>query len=497
MATELNPKTERFSMDETSRSNRVLETAWHRYAQLDANAIKSQRQFMRLKRAIAYLGVLAVLFAILVDHYSPSVPSWGQLIFRVLLILTPIVTSIIAAFTNKFQQGQRYLASRAAAEEILKEIYIYRTVLKNSKRRDKWLSNRLAAILRKLYRSVGGELILEPYHGDLPPYHDPSKEYSDPGFKDLSGEEYVTYRLEDQLAWHIKKNLRLQRDRKRIQWLILIFGGISSFLAAWGGPLVLWVAFTSAIASALIGWEELRGLDLKVANYSQVVLELNIIHDQWLMLSEDERTQAEANKIVRQTENVLWNQNTEFINAMRKAFADAEGDEDELIEHALEEAQESTEQIQDKLYTETENLIDEGSDAAVDKLETAIEDSVEPLHQMFADMQAIREEELAKQAAAEAKAAEAAGVEEAFVEETFVDEDFGEDFVDENFEDEVFDDEEDFEDENFVDENFDDDVIDEDFGEEDFVDEDFGEGSEEILGASEEFLDDDWEDENG
>ena len=490
MTTETSPKTEKYSMDERSQSNnRVLETAWHRYAQLDANAIKSQRQFMRLKRAIAYLGVLAVLFAILVDHYSPSVPIWGQLIFRTFLILTPIMTSIIASFANKFQQGQRYLASRAAAEEILKEIYTYRTVLKNSKNRNKWLSDRLAAILRKLYRAVGGELILQPYSGDLPPYHDPSKEYSDSGFKDLTGEEYVTYRLEDQLAWHIKKNLGLQRDRKRIQWLILIFGGLGSFLAAWGGPLVLWVAFTSAIASALIGWEELRGLDLKVANYSQVVLELNIIRDQWLMLSEDERTPAKVNKIIRQTENVLWNQNTEFINAMRKAFADAEGDEDELIEHALEKAQESTEQVQDKLYTETEELIDEGADAAVDKLETAIEDSVEPLHQMFADMQAIREEELAEQAAAEAeaKAAEAAVVEETFVEETF---------VDENFEDGVFDEEEDFEDEVFVDENFDDDVVDEDFDEEDFVDEDFGEDNEEILGASDEFLDDDCENES-
>ena len=490
MTTESSPKTEKYTMNEKSQSHRVLKTAWHRYAQLDANAIKSQRQFMRLKRVTAYLGVLAVLFAILVDHYSPSVPSWGQLILRILLILTPILTSIIAAFANKFQQGQRYLASRAAAEEILKEIYTYRTVLKNAKNRNKWLSDRLAAILRKLYRAVGGELILEPYNGDLPPYHDPSKEYSDPGFTDLSGQEYITYRLEDQLAWHIKKILVLQRDRKRIQWLILIFGGVGSFLAAWGGPLVLWVAFTSAIASTLIGWEELRGLDLKVANYSQVVLKLNIIRDQWLMLSEDERTSAEANKIVRQTENVLWNQNTEFVNAMRKAFADSEGDEDEFIQHALEKAQESTEQIQKKLYTETEELIDEGADAAVDKLETAIEDSVEPLHQMFADMQAIREEEVAKQA--EAKAAEAAAVEDAFAEETFVDEDFGSDFVDEDFEDEVFEDENGFEDE-----NFEDDFVDGDFDEEDFVDEDFGEGSEEILGSSEESLDDDWEDEQG
>ncbi len=492
-------------MNERSQSHRVLETAWHRYAQLDANAIKSQKQFIRLKRASAYLGVLAVLFAILVDHYSPSAPSWGQLILRVLLILTPIVTSIVAAFANKFQQGQRYLASRAAAEEILKEIYLYRTVFKDSNNRNKWLSNRLAAIQRKLYRAVSGELILEPYGGDLPPYHDPSKEYSDPGFKDLTDEEYLTYRLEDQLAWHIKKNLKLQRDRKRIQWLILIFGGIGSFLAAWGGPLVLWVALTSVIASTLIGWEELRGLDMKVTNYSQVILELNIIRDRWLMLNEDERTKVEANKMIRQTEDVLWTQNSDFIAAMRKAFADAEGDEDELIQHTLDKAQESTEQIQDKLYEKTEELIDEGADKAVEQVEEAIEESVEPLHQMFTDMQAIREEKLAEKAAAEVAAAaeaEAAATiftEESFEEEVFVDEDFGDDLVDESvaeddFVDEDFGDDfvdEDFEEEDFIDEDFGDDFVDEGLEGEDFVDEDFGESDEEMLGASEEL--DDWE----
>ncbi len=422
--------------------NKVLETAWHRYAQLDANARITKKRYMRLKRVMASLTVLAVLFAILADAYSASVPTWTQLILRILLIITPITTSIIAAFANKFQQGQRYLASRAAAEEILKEIYVYRTVLKRSPARNKWLSDRLADIQRKLFRAVSGELFLKQYKGDLPPYYDASKEYSDPGYEDLTGPEYVTYRLEDQLAWHIKKNLELQSERKRIQWLILTFGGGSAFLAAWGGSLVVWVALTSTVAAALIGWEELLGLDIKVTNYSRVILELNIIRDQWQMLNEDERTEEEASKMVRATENILWNQNIEFVNAMQKALAASDGEEEELIKHVLEKGRVASEQMQRKLYTETEELIDEGIDEAVGRVEKNIETSVESLHEMYTDMRAIDEEELAL-----AKSA----VEET-VEDDFIDEDFGEMPVDEDFVDEDFTDPVSEEDENFIDE---------------------------------------------
>ena len=52
-----------------------------------------------------------------------------------------------------------------------------------------------------------------------------------------------------------------------------------SFLAAMGGALSLWVAVTAAIASAYIGWSELRNLDDTLKNYSKVVLELMFLND--------------------------------------------------------------------------------------------------------------------------------------------------------------------------------------------------------------------------
>ncbi|MBC8506566.1 MAG: DUF4231 domain-containing protein [Anaerolineales bacterium] len=381
-------------MIEYTSQNSLLETAWRRYAVLDANAKAVQNQYMWLRRFMASLGVLAVLFAILVDNFTDQVSAIVGIILRVLLILTPILISVFAAFTNKFQQGQKYLSYRAAAEGILKEIYIYRTANKNAANRDTLLSNRLASIQRDLFRGAGGELVLTEFKGDVPPYFYPDDERSDPGFTDLDGEKYLVYRLEDQLLWHTKKNLELQRDRKLIQWSILAFGGVGAFLAAWGGNLAIWVAFTASIASALIGWEELRGLDMRVGNYSQVILELSIIRDWWLTLRYAGPSQENAAQLAIKTEKVLYDQNLEWVSAMRKALAESEGDEAELVEHMIEEGREATAQLQEKLFTEVEELYDEGLVEAVDRVESVIEDSADSLRSMFAGITAIDEDDL-------------------------------------------------------------------------------------------------------
>ncbi len=381
-------------MTDFSSQNPLLETAWRRYAVLDANANAVQKQYMRMRRFMAILGVLAVLFAILVDNYTGVVPDIVGILLRVFLILTPIVISVIAAFSNRFQQGQKYLSYRAAAEGILKEIYTYRTSNQFLPNRDTQLSNRLASIQRDLFRGAGGELVLTQFKGDVPPYYYPDDERSDPGFTDLTGEQYLVYRLEDQLNWHTKRNLELQRDRKLIQWSILAFGGIGAFLAAWGGNLAVWVAFTAAIASALIGWEELRGLDMRVGNYSQVILELNIIRDWWLTLRKIGASQEDSFQLAIKTEKVLYDQNLEWVSAMRKALAEAEGDEADLVEHAIEEGREATAQIQEKLFTEVEELYDEGLSEAVDRVETVIDDAADSLRDMFTGITAIDEDEL-------------------------------------------------------------------------------------------------------
>ncbi|MBN1667141.1 MAG: SLATT domain-containing protein [Anaerolineales bacterium] len=433
----------------------VLGQAWKRYAELDYNSQKERDAHFRIRRWIYVLSILATTFAILVDNFSNFfyflgeglARDIGELIVKILLILTPITSSIIAAFYNKFRSGQRYLVFRAAAEEVLKEIYIYRTVLKHSSRRDKWLNERLAHILRKLYRSADGELTMEPYDGKIPPYYDPVTGWGDSGFDDLDSEQYIDYRLLDQLTWHIKKIEATQKERKRNQILILAFGGSGAFLAALGGGFSIWVALTASITAALVGWEELRGMDTRVQNYSRVVLELSLLRDRWLTLTEAERTEEEFFKMVREAEKVLWDQNVEFTSAMIKALAEAIGDESDLIDQMIklsrDYAHESMETMQDKIVARAEGALDESVERVaigmedsmntVGSLMTSIADQVQSGFEDDGFQDEVFEDEVTPPAGAVAQP-----VGEAFQDEVFVDD---EPFVDEVFVDEVFQDE--------------------------------------------------------
>lgn len=328
------------AMQEKTASKKmpILDIAWMRYAQLDQAAEKLSNPHYALRRWISILGVIATLLAVLVQTYPENFPVLGRVALKVLLIAAPISASVLAAFFNKFYGNGSWLILRAGAEEIKKEIYNFRTVLQNDPNRRAWLEKRLVDIQRQVYRGLGGEMVLSPYKGETPPYYDPSNPESDPGFHDLEGEEYFMYRLQDQLAWHIGKNNRIQAERTRLQWAILIAGGLGSFLAALGGTLALWVAVTASIAAALIGWSELRNLDSTLKNYSKVIMELMIIFDHWKNLEYEERTNTEFYKMVRETEKVLWEQNKEYIRSMQEALEDDDLEEADLIDEVLNKA---------------------------------------------------------------------------------------------------------------------------------------------------------------
>ena len=354
----------------------ILKIAWTRYAQLDALSEKRDKPFFRWRRWVAILGALAAFFAVITQVYSDYMPATLSLALRVLLIATPITASVLASFINKFYVGTERLAARAGAEEILKEIYMYRSFFKNKPDRRGWLENRLAYIQRQVFRGMGGELVIEKAPDKIPPYYDPDNPNSDPGFNDLTGPDYIKYRLENQLAWHIRKVQKLETDRTRLQVFILGAGGLGAFLAAWGGDLTIWVAVTATIGSALIGWQELRNLDGTIKNYSKVIMELMIIYDHWNMLEPEERTDAEFFQMVKSTEEVLWNQNIEYIKSMQEVLSKETLEEAELVKDVLKNAVETDEafkkHMRESVVSYTSQSMDEARETIEDQFDEAL-----------------------------------------------------------------------------------------------------------------------------
>ncbi|MGB7874090.1 MAG: SLATT domain-containing protein [Anaerolineales bacterium] len=362
--------------DEHQRTVPILNIAWTRYAQLDALSEKHAKPHYRWRRWISILGVSAALFAVITQVYSDYMPAILSLALRILLIATPIAASVLASFVNKFYDGNDWLVSRAGAEEILKEIYMYRTFFKNKPDRREWLEKRLTNIQRQVYRGMGGELVLDKAPEKIPPYYDPDNPNSDPGFKDLTGPEYVNYRLEDQLTWHIRKVQQFETERTRLQIYILAAGGLGAFLAAMGGAFSIWVAVTASLGAALIGWQELRNLDGTIKNYSKVIMELMIIYDHWNMLEPEERTDIELFQMVKSTEDVLWNQNIEYIKSMQEVLAKETLEEAELVNDVLRKAKETDEAFKEHMRDDIVSYAAKSMDVARETVEEHFDETL-------------------------------------------------------------------------------------------------------------------------
>jgi hypothetical protein len=379
----------------------ILKVAWTKFGQLDTVSGKRSKAYENMRRWIAIFGVLSTLFAILTALYPSGYPAIGGFILKLLLIASPVMASVLAAYVNKSFSSGDWLITRAGAEEALKNIYIYRTILKNTPTRRAWLEKRLNETQRSVYRGMNGELVMETYKGALPPplRFNPKDPNSDTGFHDLTGEEYFKYRLEDQLTWHVKKVNQKQKERARLQLIILGAGAAGALFAALGGQFTLWVALAASLTTTFIGWQELRNLDLVVRNYSKVIMELNIISDHWLNLEEGEQTQTEFYKMVENTEKILWSRNVEYIKAMQEALKESDLEEEaSLINRVIQEQRNS-----DRLFKK------DMEDAIFEQTASSMEETEETLSETFKETLGT----LAEEASSEVVQAELAAMRDA------------------------------------------------------------------------------------
>jgi hypothetical protein len=380
---------------EAPKAAPILEIAWTRHANLDMAADKRTKGFYDIRRWIIYLGVLATFFAILTQLFFSNQLTGPlailSVVVKVFFIATPVVASVLAAFATKFYSNGAWLIYRAGSEEIKKEIYLYRTILQKKRERRAYLEKRLGEIQKQLYRSLNGEFAFEGYNGSLPSNYNPSDPNSDPGFHDLTGDEYFKYRLEHQLAWHNNKVNQRKAERRRMTIFILTAGALGSVLAVFPAVVSLWVALTASITAALIGWQELRNVDEIIKNYSKVVMELTLLYDHWQNLEPEERTDAEFYKMVHSCENVLWSQNVEYVQSMQEALKEASLEKeaslidnvikdsvesaehtqqmmrDEIVDFTKEKLQETEEQVEETFKTTLRTLAEEASSEVVQK----------------------------------------------------------------------------------------------------------------------------------
>ena len=333
----------------------VLLQAWERFAEYDQNALRQQRRFNRLQLTIITIGLLATALAISKQVFSPKDPNGVELLAagslwwytKYLLIMIPIALTVLITAANKFKQGNKWLLLRAGAEAIKREIYRYRARAGDYKEvfkaraaapataetppqppaptPEQVLAQRVEDITRRAMRTEVNSSSLIPYDQKegFPPY---VKYSGDDGFSVLTPERYVQVRLADQLSYYKRKTVEHEKELRVIQWSIYIIGGLGTLLAAVSQQ--VWIALTTALATALTTFLSYRQTESTVTKYNQAFTDLENVKSWWTALpAGDQSKQENIDTLVKHTEEVLQSELDGWVQQMQNTLAELRKDQ--------------------------------------------------------------------------------------------------------------------------------------------------------------------------
>ena len=250
------------------------------------------------------------------------------------------------AFYSKLNPANKWVLLRSSAEAIKRAIYIYRTrpviYPKTSPdgkgqqdlvdEEDLEQASREVELYSRL-KSINSQLMQTDVNlAALPAYEDgyfPKNAINpnDNGFRFLLPQDYIKLRLEDQLNWFRGKVVKMERELRWFQAIILIIGGVGTFLAAIEQE--IWVALTTSLLTALTTYLQYKQTEHTLMQYNQTAANLANISSWWLSLTPDQQVSpAMVSRLVRTTEKILETESVGWVQQMKDALAELQKEEE-------------------------------------------------------------------------------------------------------------------------------------------------------------------------
>lgn len=321
----------------------LLADIWRAFVIYDRSAINAQKRFLFLRLWILRLSVVVTCIAVFHSQFPDIlvintsflvqlIPDFPKTIdiLQIFVILIPISVSILLAGAVKFDRGINWILLRVSAEIIKQEIYQYRTQVGdyNDKNiRDIKFAQEIQNINERLMKTqvnqsglAWNKIKTHDKSSLLKTIHEAIGDKDKDPFSGLTAEQYLEYRLLDQLAWYRKKTLELEKKWQLWQWLIYILGGVGTFLAAIKRD--VWIAVTNTIAASSLSFLEFRQFDSTLIGYNQTAMNLQNILYWWNALTPEARNDPKnMEKLVESSERVIRSETTGWVQEMKDAMA--------------------------------------------------------------------------------------------------------------------------------------------------------------------------------
>lgn len=292
----------------------TLQEAWTRFDELDWAALGKQSWFRRLELFLILMAVAAALFAILTTIWPAGQSRKGDFLHLAVIII-PITISIIGAYNSHFRDGNKWILLRGSAEALKREIFRFRTktgVYSDSQCQQTSRESKLAAKVKELTSSLEQSEV-NKNNLELRPPGDPKRNSF------LSPADYIKERLEDQIAYFVKKTRKLFIQLTAVQLCIYVAGGVGTFLAAI--HLDIWVALATAVVTAFATKLQVDQVENSLVQYNQTLASLRNIVCWWKALSHWEKNNAKnIDVLVDQAEKAMETETAGWVQQMQSAL---------------------------------------------------------------------------------------------------------------------------------------------------------------------------------
>lgn len=293
--------------------------AWQRFLDYDYASSVQKQIHQRLRLTIILLALFTAVGAI-VSIYAIQWDALDGLLsgtLRLALILMPIASVTLTNYAAQFATSTGWIEYRVSAELIRTQIYLYRLkvtpyqgtdqenqleLLRQVASVDSWMSKQNMPMPQM--RVIKEEDVIAKIRSK-------AEGQGDDGFILLKVEQYVNWRVQDQLAWYtgrIEQDYRTMRNNRVIS---LVVAAAGSLLAAIGGGVEGLVGVTTALGVGLTLISDVRMYGRTYRIYYEAAYDLKNQLNQWRVLSEEQR-QAKKDEFILNFERIFDNERSRW-----------------------------------------------------------------------------------------------------------------------------------------------------------------------------------------
>jgi hypothetical protein len=319
-------------------TDQTLAEAWRQRDLVAAAARREQREFHTGLSWLLLLGLgltfLVVSKASLDAVGLATVSPWADNILGFVIIVLPITTTILSTAAGRFRPSNRWILLRGTSESLKHEIFRYRVRAgiyspEQTRRvpREVKLSEAMGSTMGALMRTDVNALSLSatpwrwPIRANLRFWRKPEPpRLTDPNrLAPLTPDDYITWRITDQVNFYDQKIADLERQGRWLRWLTWIYGGLGTLLAAIGFQ--IWVAVTTALVGVYATVIEAWQIETSVSLYNQASTDLAAIRAWWYALPPtDQRKQVNIDRLVERAERIMRAENVGWVQEMQDAM---------------------------------------------------------------------------------------------------------------------------------------------------------------------------------